>query len=160
MIIICLIQEQNCSETLLFHHVYLWNNLPEHIRNSVTITSFKSQLINHCFTPSKIPCFYSTGPRYLSFMHSRLRNNCSNLNNDLFLNWLSPNSTCDKWGSEREDAEHYFMQCPFFSNERLLHPLSVNTLLQGRDSCTDEENRFIFKHFQIFINDTKRFDRN
>jgi hypothetical protein len=148
--------------------IALWNNIPEHIRDSDTLTSFKSQLTNHCFKPPKIPCFYSTGSRVLSVMHSRLRNNCSNLNSDLFLNRLRPNSTCENCGHEREDAEHYFMQCPFYTNERLrlfrdtshLHPLSVNTLLQGKVSRPDEENIFIFKHVQIFIKDTKRFDRN
>ena len=148
--------------------ISLWNNLPEAICNSGTLTLSKSQLISHCFNPSKIPCFYFTGSRFLSVMHSRLRNNCSNLNNDLFLNRLSPNSTCQKCGHEKEDAEHYFMQCPFYTNERLrlfrathhLHPLSVNTLLQGKNSRTNEENIFIFNQVQMFIKDTKRFDRN
>ena len=62
------------------------------------------------------------------------------------------------------------MQCPSYTNERLLlfratrhlHPLSVSTLLQGKDTRPDEENIFIFNQVQIFIKDTfvKRFDRN
>ena len=146
----------------------MWNNLPEHIRNSDTLTSFKSQLTNHCFKPSKIPCFYATGSRFLSVLHSRLRNNCSNLNYDLFLNKLRPSARCENCDHEREDAEHYFMQCPSYTNERLLlfratrhlHPLSINTLLQWKDSRSDDENIFIFNHVHIFIKDTKRFDRN
>ena len=97
-----------------------------------------------------------------------MRNNCSNLNYDLFLNKLRLNAACEKCGHEREDAEHYFMQCPSYTNERLLlfratrhiHPLSVNTLLQGKDSRPDEENIFIFNQVQIYIKNTKRFDRN
>ena len=146
----------------------MWNTLPEQIRNCDTLASFKSQLTNHCFKPSIIPCFYSVGSRFLSVMHARMRNGCSNLNNDLFLNKLRPTATCDKCGHEREDAEHYFMQCPSFTNERLrlfratrnLHPLSVNMLLAGKHSLSDEDNIFVFNHVQTFIKDTKRFDTN
>ena len=148
--------------------ITLWNALPEHIRNCDTLTSFKTKLTNHCFKPSTIPRFYSVGTRFLSIMHTRLRNGCSNLSNDLFLNKLRPNAICDNCGREREDAEHFFMQCPSFTNERLrlfratryLHPLSVNVLLKGKDGLSDEDNIFIFNQVHIYIKDTKRFDRN
>ena len=60
------------------------------------------------------------------------------------------------------------MQCPSYTNERLLlfratrhlHSLSAYTLLQGKDSRPDEENIFIFNQVQIYIKNTKRFDRN
>ena len=39
---------------------------------------------------TKVPSFYLTGDRYLSVLHARIRNKCSNLNNDLFNNHLSP----------------------------------------------------------------------
>lgn len=87
------------TRTELFRNSFIpsciafWNNIPEHIRDSDTLTSFKSQLTNHCVKPPKILCFYSTGSRVLSVMHSCLRNNCSNLNIDLILNRLRPNST-------------------------------------------------------------------
>ena len=162
------------TRTELFKNSYipscitLWNTLPEHIRNCDTLASFKRQLTSHCFKPSIIPCFYSVGSRFLSVMHTRLRNGCSNLNNDLFLNKLKPNASCDQCGHVREDAEHYFMQCPSFTNERLrlfratrnLHPLSVNALLKGKDGRSIEDNIFIFNQVQIYIKDTKRFDRN
>ena len=85
-----------------------------------------------------------------------------------FLNKLKPNASCDQCGHVREDAEHYFMQCPSFTNERLrlfratrnLHPLSVNALLKGKDGRSIEDNIFIFNQVQIYIKDTKRFDRN
>ena len=148
--------------------IALWNTLPETIRNCNTLASFKRQLTDHCFKPLIIPRFYSVGSRFLSVMHARLRNGCSNLNNDLFLNKLRPNATCDKCGHEREDAEHYFMQCPSFTNERLrlfratrnLHPLSAKMLLAGKESRPDEDNIFVFSHVQLFIKDTKRFDKN
>ena len=146
------------TRTELFRNSYipsciiLWNNLPEHIRNSDTLTSFKSQLTNHCFKPSKITCFYTTGSRLLSVLHSRLRNNCSNLNDDLFSNHLRPNAICENCGHEREDAEHYFMQCPSYTNERLLlfratrhlHPLSVDTLLRGGKESSRRRKHIYF----------------
>ena len=146
--------------------ITLWNNLPEHIRNSETILSFKTQLIKHCFTSPRTPYYYTIGSRVFSVLHSRLRNSCSNLNYDLCLNNLRPNSNCENCGHEREDAEHYFMQCPFYINERLLlfratrhlHPLSVQTLLEGKHSLSDEENVHIFKQVQTYIKETKRFD--
>ena len=133
-----------------------------------TLTLFKSQLTNHCFKPPDISKFYSVGSRFLSVMHARLRNGWSNLSNDLFLNNLRPNSICDLCGHEREDAEHYFMQCPSFTNERLhlfratrhLHPLSVITLPVGKTSYTDGVNTFKFNQVQSFIKETRRFDRN
>ena len=69
-------------------------------------------------------------------------------------------------GHEREDVEHYIMQCPFYRNERILlfrasrlfHPLSVNAVLFGKDTLTEHENITLFSHVQRFIKDTKRFD--
>ena len=52
---------------------------------------------------------------FLSIIHTRLRNSCINLNNDLSFKKLKPNEI-DQCGYEREDAEHYFMQCPSFTN--------------------------------------------
>jgi hypothetical protein len=87
------------ARTQLFRNSFIpscisaWNNIPEHIRHSGTVALFKRQLINHFFRPIVIPCFYLTGPRFLSVMHARLRNGCSNLNHDLFVNKLILYST-------------------------------------------------------------------
>ena len=159
------------ARTQLFRNSFIpscissWNKIPEHIRDSETITQFKRQLTNHMFKPIKIPCFYFTGPRSLSVIHARLRNGCSNLN--YVTNKLKLFSRCEKCGHEKEDAEHYFMQCPSYLNDRLLlsratrhlHPLNVNTLLNGRHNLPDEENISLFNIVQIYIKDTKRFDK-
>ena len=161
------------SRTQLFRNSFIpsciisWNNIPEIIRDSETITVFKRQLTKHLFQPIIIPCFYLTGPRTLSTIHALLRNGCRNLNYDLFSNHLKLYSTCEKCGHEKEDAEHYFMQCPSYLNDRLplfratrhLHPLNVKTLLYGRDNLTDEENVSLFKNVQTYIKNTKRFDK-
>ena len=46
----------------------------------------------------------------LSVVHARIRNNCSNLNNDLFIDHLCDNPLCN-WCIEIEDGEHYFFNC-------------------------------------------------
>ena len=59
------------------------------------------------------------------------------------------------------------MQCPTFLNERLplfhatrhFHPLSVNTLLYGRDNLSNDDNTSIFNNVQLYIKNTKRFEK-
>ena len=146
--------------------ITMWNSLPIDIRNVESIEHFKSLLKKHIFKPFDVPSFYLTGNRRLSLLHARLRNMCSNLNHDLFLNHLRLDSKCDLCGHEKEDVEHYFMQCPYFRNERTLlfratrpfHPISVNAVLFGKDSLTEKDNTLFFNHIQTYIKDTKRFD--
>ena len=146
--------------------ISLWNRLPDDIRNVETIEHFKSRLKRHIFKPFSVPSYYLTGNRRLSLLHARLRNRCSNLNHDLFLNHLRLDSKCDSCGHEKEDVEHYFMQCPFFRNERILlfrasrlfHPISVDAVLFGKDTLTEHENTLLFKHIQTYIKDTKRLN--
>ena len=66
--------------------ITLWNALDEETRNSPSVSSFKYQLKNRQ-TNSKVPSFYLTGNIYLSVLHARLRNKCSNLSPDLFRNF-------------------------------------------------------------------------
>ena len=56
----------------------------------------------------RIPSIYLIGNRRLSVIHARIRNNCSNLNNDFFLNNLKLSSICDCRNGV-ENAEHYFL---------------------------------------------------
>ena len=59
-------------------------------------------------------------PRILFVVHAHLKNGRDNLNYDLFTNHLKLFSTCEKCGHEKEDAEHFFMQCPSYLNDRVL----------------------------------------
>ena len=143
--------------------ITLWNALDEETRNSPSVSSFKYQLKNRQ-TNSKVPSFYLTGNRYFSVLHARLRNKCSNLNSDLFRNFLSPSPFCS-CSAENEDAEHYLLRCSNFIDERVtlfqttrdFHPLNVNTLLFGGDGLSNEDNIRIFSAVQLFIKDSKRF---
>ena len=100
-------------------------------------------------------------------MHARIRNTCSNLNNDLYLNHLRIDPLCS-CNMEIENAEHFFFRCPIFGNERItlfnethnFHPLNLNTLTHGSDILSTEDNICIFKAVQKCINNTQRFSQN
>ena len=102
-----------------------------------------------------IPKYYIQGNRWLSIHHARLRNQCSNLNKDLFDNHLKLSSACD-CGSDVEDAEYYFFKCSIFTGQhtalfrstRQFHPLNINMLLYGSERLSDDQNVNLFKAVQ------------
>ena len=122
--------------------IRMWNNLDEGLKNQPTISSFKNNLKLLLSTPhlEKI---------HLSVLHSRIRNHCSNLNNDLFNNHLRDNPLCI-WFNETEDDEHYFFHCNKYKNERNIffeididfQPLTMNILLYG--NATSDMRHFIW----------------
>ncbi|MCG7879870.1 MAG: hypothetical protein N0C90_26630, partial [Candidatus Thiodiazotropha endolucinida] len=143
-----------------------WNSLSIGLRNSSSLASFKYQLKRQQ-NSSKVPVFYNVGNRYLSVLHARIRNFCSNLNFDLYSNHLLPSPACS-CSCDIEDAEHYFFTCLKYTNERVtlfqstrhFHPLNLHVLLLGDDNLSIEDNTTIFTAVQVFIKDTKRFIRN
>ena len=143
--------------------ISVWNSLDIELRNSPSMASFKYQLKKHQ-NSSEVPTHYRAGNRYISALHARIRNNCSNLLSDLYINHLSPSPTCS-CSEEVEDAEHYFLRCSNFRNERVtlfrstrdFHPLNINILLFGDENLTTDENTTIFTAVQTFIKDTRRF---
>ena len=74
----------------------------------------------------------------MSIYHARLRNKCSDLNNDLYVNHIKevPTYEC---GVDVENAEHHFSKCVRFAEQRLallratrqFHPLNTSKLLHG-----------------------------
>ena len=82
-----LIIQQNCS--FVSSYITLWNNLPEHICKSNTLTAFKSQITNHCFTQNTL-LIHNWLSVFICFTYSY------NLNYDLFLNQLRLDTTCKK----------------------------------------------------------------
>ena len=131
------------------------------------MASFKYQLKKHQIS-SEVPTHYRAGNRYISVLHARIRNNCRNLLSNLYINHLSPSLTCS-CSEEVEDAEHYFLRCSNFKNERVtlfrstrdFHPLNINILFFffffGDENLTTDENTTIFTAVQTFIKDTRRF---
>lgn len=144
--------------------VSLWNSLDSNIRSSNSTSHFKSNLKRLRPANTTVPPFYHTGDRYLSVLHARIRNKCSNLNNDLFNNHLSPTPLCN-CNQGTEDAEHYLFICPNFAEHRItmfhsirsFHPLNVTKLLFGDLNLTNDENASIFTAVQNYIKTSKRF---
>lgn len=110
----------------------------------------------------------SVGKREYFIVHARIRNNCSDLNYDLFKNHLFPSPTyfCSL---APETALHYFSQCPSYHNQRLnflrkLSELHINfdfeNILYGSNMLTYKQNSHIFQLVQGYIKETKRFDCN
>ena len=126
--------------------ITLWNSLDAELRNSSSVASFKHQLKDRQ-NNSKFQSYYLSGNRFLSVLHARLRNNCSNLSSDLLRMFLSPSPNC-RCSEESEDVEHYFFRCSNYINERIIlfqstrnyHPLNTNILLFGEDNLSDENN--------------------
>ena len=92
-----------------------WNSLDIELRNSPSLAIFKYQL-KKLQNNSCVPTYYRTGSRYLSVLHARIRNSCSNLLSDLYINHLSPSPTYS-CSEEVEDADHYFFNCPNIMKE-------------------------------------------
>lgn len=118
--------------------VSLWNKLSPNIKQSETFTTLQLQLKQHLFGTG-VPEYFLKGNRFLSVMHARIRNECSNLNGDLFKNYLRISKACS-CGYEIEDADHYFFNCNKYIDKRIImfrktrafHPLNVEALLFGK----------------------------
>ena len=76
-----------------------WNSLPCHLRQCPSLTTFKRELF-----------------RLVSSLHARMRNKCSNLKCDLFVNHLSETNLC-VYCNVLENANHYLFHCTLFTNE-------------------------------------------
>ncbi|MCG8048002.1 MAG: endonuclease/exonuclease/phosphatase family protein [Candidatus Thiodiazotropha taylori] len=143
--------------------ISLWNSLDTSIRESNTLVTFKHH-IKRLRSVVKVPSHYYHGERYHSVLHARIRNTCSNLNNDLYLNHLSPNPSCS-CGENFEDAEHFFFRCSNFNQDRIIlfqstrnfHPLNLNKLLFGDENLSEDENISLFGAVQRYIKNTGRF---
>ena len=96
--------------------VCMWNSLDSSVRDIDSFKRFKNTLKTSLFP--KIPTSLSKGNRYLSVIHCRIRNGCSNLNNDLFRNHLNVSPLCS-CGNGNETADHFFFECPLFNDQRL-----------------------------------------
>ena len=137
-----------------------WNYLPCHLRQCSSLATLKRQLLRSKFTSRTVPLHFLHGDRLLSSLHARIRNNCSNLKYDLFVNHLSETNLC-VYCNVPENAYHYFVHCTLFTNERLhmfhstrnLHPLNCQLLLFGSEFGTAEQKIEIVEAVHKFINE-------
>ena len=144
--------------------IRLWNSLEDDLKNLSTLQTFKKKHITSSFNNSCVPSHFAIENRYISILHARLRNNCSNLNNDLFRNHLRDNPSCDLCGMI-EDAIHFFLHCRKFTMERqglndtvrVFQPLSIDMILCGNFNLNMENNIVLFRAVHRYIHATKRF---
>ena len=101
---------------------------------------------------------------YLEFDRPELAANQLNRNLNNISKWEndSPQCIC-RLGIE--DCFHYFFQCPLYNVEReklfvnvqRLCNVSLQSLSNGDESLTLEDNLFLFEHVERFIYETERF---
>ena len=120
--------------------------------------------VNRGYTPQVFSALHSK--RLAQILHSRLRTNCSSLNQHLYSKNIVQSSLC-ACGST-EDIGHFLLHCPLYRNyrqdmlrsvSRLCQP-SLNTLLYGNDNLSVSDNKQKFIIVQDFIVKTKRFQFN
>ena len=129
--------------------ISLWNAADNTLKDSNSLQSFKYQQKRISSVNLKVPSYYIVGNRRLSVLYARVRNNCSNLNLDLFNNFLRPDSFCSCL-QEPKNAEHYLLKCYKYNDQRMLfqklrtyHPLSVELLMSGNSNLTEKDNQTI-----------------
>ena len=150
------------ADSFLPSTIQAWNNLPDSIRSADTLATFKHLLTQD--TP-KVPKYYFCGDRFYQVLHTRLRTECSSLNQHLYKRNLVGNPYCIC--GEVESNTHYLLTCPRYTHMRdemvtsisQITNLTITTdvLLFGNDEVSDEVNTTIFEAVQKFIKTSKRF---
>ena len=142
--------------------VRLWNPQPDNIRLSSSIQALKYSLKSNI---SSIPFYYYTGSRLGQILHSRLRMQCSSLNQHLYRKNIvdSPNCIC----GSTESTTHYLFHCLRYTAQRQMYmyihsvnvPINLTTeiLLFGSPKLAPNENVELFLAVQKFVICSKRF---
>ena len=140
--------------------ITLWNNLPENIQRTKSISQVKHFLSRNDTNP---PPFFYNGSRKAQITHCKLRLGISDLNYDLLNRHLTTNSSCD-CGERKETSKHYILHCPRFTHVRQntifklpANLLNITTLLQGDPNISNNMNSLIFKAVQDFITQSGLF---
>ncbi len=152
------------SKSFIPSSLALWNELGDEIKHSPSLATFKAKL-KQLFKPAIVPAYYLIGERTQSIYHARIRNQCSNLNSDLFINHLRESPLCH-CTQDVENAEHFFLKCTSFNQQRQHmftatrqhNPLSIDTILFGDESKEYEYNATLFIEVQRYIKLTRRFN--
>ena len=109
------------AESFLPSTLQAWNNLPEAVQSADTLAAFKHFLTLD--TP-KVPTYYDCGDRLDQILHTRLRTECSSLNQHLFRRNLVQNPYC--LCGEIEDNKHFLLTCPRYNQMRAEMFLSIH----------------------------------
>ena len=138
----------------------LWNNLPQYIQSSHSLSQLKRFLSADDPT---IPLRYYTGNRKEQLIHCKMRLGMSDLNQDMVNRHIALNPSC-KCGHNSENSQHYLLHCPIYRDSRAQTILTLppdhcrlNILLMGSDSLSQAENIIIFQTVHQFIQISHRF---
>lgn len=152
-----------------------WNALDSHIRNSPSISTFKSALLQF-LKPKSNPTF-KLGNNPGVVLLNRLRVDFSHLREHKFRHGFrdTVDPFCDCRTNSIETTEHFLLHCSNYSKCRTnlfnsLHNLSISIiplssvflcrlLLYGDANFSDEINREILSIVIHFLQTTGRFDR-
>ena len=154
------------ARTNLYYNSFLpatirdWNNLPQEVRQADSIQSFKTFLNSNTRLP---PPHYGAGTRLGQILHTRLRLECSPLNEHLYRRNLvnSPLCSC----GEIENTTHFIFNCPLYSVPRqtylaeLTQHCTLKDLLYGKEGVNSTVNEDVFVRVQNFIIHSKKFKR-
>ena len=129
-----------------------WNSLPEEIKQTPSVASFKYRLNRNNQSPPK---YFNAGSRVGQILHSRLRMECSSLNSHLYRRNIveSPFCTCGSF----ESPYHFLFVCPKYGETRNrylpanLQSFSTRDLLYGKENVTNNENESLFLKVQEFL---------
>ena len=106
-----------------------WNKLDLNIRNSESLSSFKSNVLKF-IRPSKNSIFLCNNPKGIQLL-TRLRLGSSHLRDHKFKHnfqdTVNPICNC---GEDIETSCHYLLQCSLYTNERL----ALLNVIQGIDN--------------------------
>ena len=145
--------------------IKLWNSLSTDIRESPSISAFRSKLTSN---QNIAPHYFSYGIRKLNVIHTRLRYTTSTLNYDLYRINIKTDPVC-QCGFPCENAVHYFLDCPLYIQQRKTLfaglknvldnriPLDINLILYGNTDLSLCDNEHLFKLVHLYIGQTKRF---
>ena len=94
----------------------LWNRLPQSIRASPSLATFKTALIKHIGVTAS-PTFYSIGTKNGNKLHTQLRTGTLPLNGFLFQTQKSTTPHCP-CGFRLEDTKHFLLYRPLYDRSR------------------------------------------
>jgi hypothetical protein len=127
-----------------------------------TTSKFKQTLRANLF---KVSNYYMLGSRICTIIHTKLRHQCSSLGANLFRANIINDPSCP-CGYPLEEAIHYLLECPLYTNVRMqlfmsITPhtvISIENLLFGCDNLSDENNLIVFRNVQKYIHHTNKFE--
>ena len=152
------------SNSNLFHESFFpstiraWNNLPNEIKESTSVSAFKFQSNKNLPKPRK---YFNVGSRLGQVLQARLRMECSALNADLYRKNIVNSPSCQCGGFE--NAQPPFFTCPLYAERSnlsiRLDNYSINQLLYGIEDSTLQENTTLFVVVPKILTSCGRFNQ-